>query len=127
VLSFQGITPVQGPNYDGLRGEMAITRAGEPIATVYPEKRLYRVRSAPMTEPGIDAGWDRDLFVALGDDLGEGAWSVRLQYKPLVRFIWFGAVVMAFGGILAITDRRYRVSVRESAAAAAAERPAGAA
>jgi cytochrome c-type biogenesis protein CcmF len=125
-LSFRSITPVQGPNFDALRGEMLITRAGTPVTTVYPEKRLYRVRSAPMTEAGIDAGWHRDLFVALGDDLGEGAWSVRLQYKPLVRFIWLGAAVMAFGGILAITDRRYRLSVRESAAAAL-ERPAGAA
>ena len=73
-----------------------------------------------MTEAGIDAGWSRDLFVALGDDLGQGAWSVRLQYKPMIRFIWLGAVVMALGGLLAITDRRYRVAVRESAAAEAA-------
>ena len=78
-----------------------------------------------MTEAGIDAGWSRDLFVALGDDLGEGAWSVRLQYKPMVRFIWLGALVMACGGVLAITDRRYRLTVRESAAGTAADtRPA---
>jgi len=124
-LTFRSITPVTGPNYDALRGEMVLSQAGKPVGTVYPEKRLYRVRSAPMTEAGIDAGWSRDLFVALGDDLGAGAWSVRLQYKPLVRFIWFGAAVMAFGGILAITDRRYRLTVRESATAAAAGRQAG--
>jgi cytochrome c-type biogenesis protein CcmF len=80
-----------------------------------------------MTEAGIDAGWRRDLFVALGEDLGDGAWSVRLQYKPLVRFIWFGAVVMALGGLLAMTDQRYRLAVRESLAAgtASGRAPAG--
>ena len=79
------------------------------MTTLYPEKRTYLVRTSPLTEPGIDAGWSRDIFVALGDELGEGAWSVRLQYKPLVRFIWLGAIVMALGGLLAATDRRYRV------------------
>jgi cytochrome c-type biogenesis protein CcmF len=112
-LHFAQIWKVPGPNYDALRGEMQITRNGEPIATVYPEKRLYRVRSSPMTEAGIAAAWHRDLFVALGDDLGAGAWSVRLQYKPMVRFIWFGALVMAIGGLLAIMDRRYRVALQE--------------
>ena len=86
------------------------------VATVYPEKRTYVVRSSPMTEAGIDAGWSRDLFVALGDDLGDDAWSVRLQYKPLVRLIWFGAIIMALGGLLAGTDRRYRVRAAQSAA-----------
>ena len=74
-----------------------------------------------MTEAGIDAGWSRDLFVALGDPLGNDAWSVRLQYKPLVRFIWLGAIVMALGGILAATDRRYRLRAREAAGALAAQ------
>jgi len=119
-LLFRGITPAEGPNYKGLRGEMEISRRGERIAVVHPEKRLYRVRSSPMTEAGIDAAWHRDLFVALGDDLGEGAWSVRLQYKPMVRFIWFGALVMAIGGLVAITDRRYRVALRQSATASRA-------
>ena len=68
-----------------------------------------------MTEAGIDAGWNRDLFVALGEPLGNGAWSVRIQYKPLIRFIWFGALVMALGGLIAASDRRYRLTanVRE--------------
>jgi cytochrome c-type biogenesis protein CcmF len=90
------------------------------VATVYPEKRVYAVRSQPMTEAGIDGGWSRDLFVALGDDLGAGAWSVRLQYKPLVRFIWLGCVVMALGGFVAITDRRYRRVTAEAAVPAGA-------
>ncbi len=119
AVLFRSITPVSGTNYDGLRGEMEITRGGEVVGVVHPEKRRYRVRSSPMTEAGIDARWHRDLFVALGDDLGNGAWSVRLQYKPMVRFIWLGALVMALGGVLAVTDRRYRVAVRDSVAAQA--------
>jgi cytochrome c-type biogenesis protein CcmF len=126
-LMFRSIGPVKGPNYEGLRAEMEITRQGERVAILKPEKRLYTVRSSPMTEAGIDARWNRDLFVALGDDLGEGAWSVRLQYKPLVRFIWLGAVVMALGGLIAMTDKRYRLAVRESIAAdrATGRAPAG--
>jgi len=107
-VHFKGTRPITGPNYRGLRAEMAVSRQGEPVDTLYPEKRAYLVRSSPMTEAGIDAGWSRDVFVALGDDLGEGAWSVRIQYKPLVRFIWLGALVMALGGMVAATDRRYR-------------------
>lgn len=70
------------------------------MATLFPEKRTYAVRGFALTEAGIDAGWSRDVFVALGDPLGKQAWSVRLQYKPLVRFIWLGALVMALGGCL---------------------------
>jgi cytochrome c-type biogenesis protein CcmF len=61
-----------------------------------------------MTEASIDAGWSRDLFVALGEDLGDGSWSIRIQYKPLIRLIWVGAFVMALGGLVAMSDRRYR-------------------
>lgn len=122
-LFFAGAAPVEGANYTGVRADMEISHDGKAIARVYPEKRLYTVRSAPMTEAGIYAGWHRDLFVALGEDLGDGAWSVRLQYKPLVRFIWLGAVIMAFGGILAMTDRRYRVATFQGEAVSA---PAGA-
>jgi len=73
-----------------------------------------------MTEAAIDAAWYRDLFVALGEPLGADAWSVRIQYKPLIRFIWAGCLVMALGGLVATTDRRYRVrsSVAKSATAA---------
>jgi cytochrome c-type biogenesis protein CcmF len=118
-LFFAGVAPVEGGNYTGVRANMEISRDGKAIARVYPEKRLYTVRSAPMTEAGIHAGWHRDLFVALGEDLGNGAWSVRLQYKPLVRFIWLGAVIMAFGGMLAMTDRRYRVAAHQGEAVSA--------
>jgi cytochrome c-type biogenesis protein CcmF len=119
-VRFEGLRDVAGPNYRALQATMAVTRNGLPVATVYPEKRVYAVRSQPMTEAGIDGGWSRDLFVALGDDLGAGAWSVRLQYKPLVRFIWLGCVVMALGGFVAITDRRYRRVTAEAAVPAGA-------
>ena len=99
---------VRGPNYQALEGEIEIRRNGEFVAELRPQKRTYLVQQNPMTEAGIDAGWNRDLFVALGDPLGNNAWSVRLQYKPLIRFIWFGALVMALGGLIAASDRRYR-------------------
>ncbi|MEO7386682.1 MAG: heme lyase CcmF/NrfE family subunit [Gammaproteobacteria bacterium] len=121
VIAFQGTRSVTGPNYQALRGEVTVTRKGKLVGTLHPEKRTYKVRSSPMTEAGIDAGWSRDLFVALGDPLGDDAWSVRLQYKPLIRFIWLGTIVMALGGLLAATDRRYRVRARVPAPEAALE------
>jgi len=99
---------VNGPNYDAVESEVRITRDGREIATLHPQKRVYRVQRSPMTESGIEVDWNRDLFVAMGEDLGGGAWSMRLQYKPMVRFIWLGALVMSIGGLIAITDRRYR-------------------
>jgi cytochrome c-type biogenesis protein CcmF len=115
TVRFDSLREVQGPNYRAMQGTMTIQRGDRIVATVYPEKRAYFVRSQPMTEAGIHGTIGRDLFVALGDDLGAGAWSVRIQYKPLIRFIWLGCLVMAAGGLLAATDRRYRFArVRET-------------
>ncbi len=111
---FKSTKQVQGPNYDAIESEVVITRGGKEVATLHPQKRVYRVQKSPMTESGIEVDWNRDLFVAMGDDLGAGAWSVRIQYKPMVRFIWLGALVMALGGLIAISDRRYRTR-RETA------------
>ncbi len=97
-----------GPNYTAVEGEFAITRGDAAVAVLRPQKRTYRVQTSPMTEAGISVGWTRDLFVALGDQLGDGAWSVRIQYKPLIRYIWLGAFLMALGGLVAVCDRRYR-------------------
>ncbi len=110
------IRDVTGPNYDAIESEVVISRAGKQVAVVHPQKRTYRVQNSPLTEAGIDAGWGRDLFVAMGEPLGDGAWSLRLQYKPLVRFIWLGALVMAIGGLIAASDRRYRQRVTADAA-----------
>jgi cytochrome c-type biogenesis protein CcmF len=107
-FEFKGTRPVTGPNYRATEAEIEITRDGRPVAVLHPQKRTYRVQQSPMTEAGIEVDWNRDLFVAMGEDLGNGIWSLRLQYKPLVRFIWLGALVMALGGFVAITDRRYR-------------------
>jgi cytochrome c-type biogenesis protein CcmF len=108
TFDFRSTRPVQGPNYDAIEAEVVVTRDGQPVATLHPQKRTYRVRTMPMTESGIHVNWTRDLFVAMGDDLGANTWSMRIQYKPMVRYIWLGALIMALGGLLAITDRRYR-------------------
>ncbi len=105
---------VQGPNYSAIEGVIEIRRDGEFIGEVRPQKRQYLVQKNWMTEAGIKAGWNKDLFVALGDQLGDGAWSVRVQYKPLIRFIWLGALVMAIGGLLSVSDRRYRLEAAKS-------------
>jgi cytochrome c-type biogenesis protein CcmF len=83
---------------------------------VRPQKRQYLVQKSPMTEAGIDAGLTRDLFVAMGDQIGPDTWSVRVQYKPMIRFIWLGCLVMALGGLIAASDRRYRMVTAESPA-----------
>jgi cytochrome c-type biogenesis protein CcmF len=107
-FTFDGLEQIAGPNYDAVQSHFTITEGDRVVAKLNPQKRIYRVRTMPMTEAGIEVDWNRDLFVAMGEDLGEGAWSLRLQYKPMVRFIWFGALVMSIGGLIAITDRRYR-------------------
>jgi cytochrome c-type biogenesis protein CcmF len=109
-FELRSLRNVDGPNFRALEGEIDIYRSGEFIGQLRPQKRTYIVQQSPMTEAGIDAGWNRDLFVALGDPLGNDAWSVRMQYKPMIRFIWLGAFIMAFGGVIAASDRRYRLT-----------------
>ena len=106
------VRDVEGPNFSAREGVVEIRRNGEFVGEVRPQKRQYLVQKNWMTEAGILAGWNRDLFIALGDQLGNDVWSVRVQYKPMIRFIWLGALVMALGGLIAATDRRYRVRVR---------------
>jgi cytochrome c-type biogenesis protein CcmF len=99
---------VSGPNYEAIESEIVISRDGKQIAVLHPQKRTYRVQTNAMTEAGIDLHWHGDLFAAMGEPLGNGAWSVRLQYKPLVSFLWLGAFVIALGGGIAACDRRYK-------------------
>ena len=106
------VRDVQGPNYAAIEGTFEIRKDGEFVGEVRPQKRQYLVQKNWMTEAGILAGWNRDLFIAMGDQLGNETWSVRIQYKPMIRFIWYGALVMALGGLIAITDRRYRLQAR---------------
>jgi len=107
---------VQGPNFTAREAVIDIYRDGQFIAEVHPQKRQYLVQRSPMTEAGIDAGLMRDLFVAMGDPIGQDNWSVRVQYKPMIRFIWLGALVMALGGLVAASDRRYRLATAKSRA-----------
>ena len=108
-LYFRDIRRIEGVNYEATEGEFEVWEGDQLVTILRPQKRVYRVQTSPMTEAAIDVGWGRDLFIALGDPLGDGAWSLRVQIKPLIRFIWLGALIMAFGGLLAIMDPRYRV------------------
>jgi cytochrome c-type biogenesis protein CcmF len=105
---FDSIGPVDGPNYEGVRAQITVLRDGQPVTVLHPEKRNYWVQRSTMTEAGIDARWNTDLFVALGEDLGAGRWSIRAQLRPLVDYVWLAAAIMALGGGLAASDRRYR-------------------
>jgi cytochrome c-type biogenesis protein CcmF len=112
--------PVEGPNYDGVRAEVVISRNGREVAHLYPEKRQYWVQRSVMTEAGIAMQGGRNVFAAIGEDLGGGKWSIRAQIRPWVNFVWLASVLMALGGILAACDRRYR-SARVPATAPLAE------
>jgi cytochrome c-type biogenesis protein CcmF len=113
---------VQGPNYTAARGEIEVSRGNKVIATLSPEKRIYRVQSNPMTEADVDSNLLRDLYVSMGEQLPNGDWIVRVQHKPFIAFIWVGCLVMMLGGGLAASDRRYRARSTRSA-----ELPSGAA
>jgi cytochrome c-type biogenesis protein CcmF len=121
VFSFNGVSQVTGPNYVAARGEVSVTKGGEPLRTMYPEKRNYAASGQTMTEADIATGVTRDLYVSLGEPVSGGAWSVSIFYKPFVDWIWAGAALMALGGVLAVSDKRYRVAVRERRRAAKAE------
>ncbi len=107
-IEFKGIKTVQGPNYSAQQGQMKLFKNNNYIGLLQPEHRTYRVQTMGMTEAAINPGLFRDIYIALGDPLGKGAWSVRVHYKPFVRWIWLGALFMAFGGLLTMIDKRYR-------------------
>jgi cytochrome c-type biogenesis protein CcmF len=116
---------VRGPNYDAVEATVEVTRGGKPVTTLKPQKRHFWVQQTDNSQAAISVNWARDLFVAMGNPLGEDAWSMRIQYKPLVRYIWLGALVMALGGFIAATDRRYRFKVPAAAADTVAAPPVG--
>ena len=111
-FKFDGVVQVEGPNYTAQRGRFVVWKDEQVVAELTPEKRIYSNQAQPMTEAAIDGGATRDLYVALGEPLGDGKWSVRLYYKPFQRWIWVGPLIMALGGLLAAFDRRYRNRVR---------------
>ena len=115
-FQFNGVKTLPILNYESTRGHFTVTSESSDFEVVLePEKRIYRVQQMPMTEAAIDAGFTRDLFIALGEPLDEqGAWAVRIYYKPFIRWIWLGAIIMALGGLFAASDRRYHRYVRSS-------------
>jgi cytochrome c-type biogenesis protein CcmF len=124
TLTFRGVAPAQGPNYQEQVALLAVTRGGSPVTDLRPAKRLYDAPRMPTTEAAIHVALAGDLYVVLGDELKDGAgWVLRLYFNPLVRLIWIGAIVMALGGILSLSDRRLRIGAprrarREQPAAA---------
>jgi cytochrome c-type biogenesis protein CcmF len=112
TFRFEGVRRVPGPNYEAERGLVVVSKGGREIAQLEPEKRIYRVQQNPMTEAAIDAGLFRDLYVAIGEPIGDGAWALRIYYKPFIRWIWLGAFLMGLGGFIGATDKRYRMARR---------------
>ena len=121
TFRLDGVRDVQGPNYVAARAQIQVTRNGRPVTTLYPEKRIYTVQNMPMTEAAIDPGFTRDLYVSLGDSVSATAWIVRVQHKPFIDWIWGGCLLMALGGALAASDRRYRVAAKRQEPYAAAQ------
>jgi len=113
TFRLDGLEQVQGPNYDATRGHIQVLRNGREVTLLHPEKRFYPVQQMPMTEADMDSGILRDLYVSLGEPVGGGAWVVRVYHKPFIDWIWAGCFLMAIGGVIAVTDRRYRLARRE--------------
>lgn len=111
-IAFTDIGERRGPNFTAQYGSFDVYLDGHLVTDLHPEKRQYPAGMSVMTEADIDAGLFRDVFVAIGERISDDAWAIRLQYKPLVRWLWLGALVMAIGGFLAISDKRYRIRVR---------------
>ncbi|MFK5984065.1 MAG: heme lyase CcmF/NrfE family subunit [Pseudomonadota bacterium] len=107
TFTFRGVEDKKGPNYVAKTGFLDIYHNDEFYMKMEPARRVYNVQTMPMTEAAIDAGFTRDLFVAIGEDLGGGAWSFRLYYKPFVRWLWLAGLLMMIGGLLAASDSRY--------------------
>lgn len=111
---------VKGSNFDGMQAQVEVSKEGRLVTTLFPEKRTYVVSMMPMTEAAIDANLMRDLYVALGEPIAEDSnqWAVRIYVKPLIRWIWLGALIMAFGGLLSLLDKRYRIKKTKTAVTA---------
>ena len=116
TFTFRGVGSRQGPNYQAARGHVEVSRGDTKVSDLYPEKRVYKVQRMPMTEAAIETHFTHDLYVSLGEAVGDGdAWIVRVYVKPFIDWIWGGCLIMALGGLLAITDRRYRVRSKATA------------
>jgi cytochrome c-type biogenesis protein CcmF len=114
---FDGVRDQDGPNYKASQGRVTVSKNGEVVTQLFPEKRVYNASGMPLTEAAISPGLLRDLYVSLGEPIpnSNGAWAVRIYIKPFVDWIWAGCLFMALGGMLAISDRRYRIRSRKEA------------
>jgi cytochrome c-type biogenesis protein CcmF len=123
TLVFEGVVPGQGPNYSYERGQFAVLRDGAQIAVMEPEKRQFFVQTMLTTEAAIRTTLMADLYVVLGDSGEDGSWAVRIYYNPLVPWIWGGCLMMVFGGLVSLTDRRLRLAIPSRRKTAAAVQP----
>jgi cytochrome c-type biogenesis protein CcmF len=125
IFRFDGVNNVTGPNYTAEQAHFTVTENGKPVTVLLPQKRHYNASGMPMTEAAIDTGIFRDLYVSMGEPIPDtqGAWSMRVYYKPFVVWIWGGCLLMALGGALAISDRRYRIHSRKAALISAGTTP----
>ncbi|MEH7826520.1 heme lyase CcmF/NrfE family subunit [Gemmobacter denitrificans] len=117
-VTLNRVDQVQGPNYLSTMAEMAVRRDGAEVAVLYPEKRVYPVQAMPTTEAALDYGLWRDIYLVIGDPQEDGGWAVRGYWKPFANWLWIGSALMALGGLLSLTDRRYRVAAGARRAAA---------
>jgi cytochrome c-type biogenesis protein CcmF len=115
---------VSGPNYEAIRADVQVSKNGAFVTMLHPEKRAFTTAQNVTSETAIDRSIFRDLYVSLGDQAEGGGWTVRVYHKPLVNWIWLGALLMAIGGAFAVTDKRYALQARKEAEAAQAMKPA---
>ena len=120
AFTLQGVREVEGPNYFSTMADVLVEKDGRTVATLNPEKRTYPVAAMPTTEAAIDYRFLRDVYVVIGDQQDDGGWVIRTYIKPLANWIWGGCILMALGGLLSLSDRRFRV-----AAGARKNMPAG--
>ena len=116
-VQLAGVKDTDGANYTATVAEMRVTRGGALITTQYPEKRFYPVQGMPTTEAAIHQGLTRDLYFVIGDPQKDGGWAVRAYVKPFADWIWAGTLLMALGGLVSLTDRRYRAAAGASRSA----------
>ncbi len=112
AFRFAGVREAEGPNYLALAGRVEVWRDGAHIASLSPEKRIYRVQTSPMTEAAVDSRFFRDLYVSLGERSEDGRWGLRVYYRPFIQWLWLGTLLIAAGGCVSAFDRRYRKAVR---------------
>ncbi|MGB8623522.1 MAG: cytochrome c-type biogenesis CcmF C-terminal domain-containing protein, partial [Paracoccaceae bacterium] len=123
-VSLDNVEKLRGPNYEATRGTMSVWKGDRKLYELFPEKRFYPVAGMPTTEAAIHNGILRDMYLVIGDPQDNGGWAVRTYVKPFANWIWVGAIIMAFGGLMSLSDRRYRVAAGARKAAPSGAVPA---